>query len=442
MSSFRPYKTIGANWALLPDGWHQSIRIVVDESGLISEVGSLSDGPTDLSLNIVIPGMVNIHSHAFQRKLAGRTQRFSKPGDDFWSWRTSMYADVLELTPVGQFEVASSLFSEFLSNGYTTVCEFQYAHGAVDKENAEIPALMSEALIRAGVKCGIRTLILPVLYQQAGFGSRPATSEQRSFVLNTNVFLGLMDHLLESYSNEPLVSFGYAPHSLRAVEFDAFRDLMDHRKANAPMSPVHIHVSEQVREVNECMLSTGLRPIEWLFRHFKPDSKWCMIHSTHTTKEERDSIIAANVTVGLCPTTEGDLGDGAFPLADFLSKGGQFAIGTDSNVCVSPSEELKFVDYQARILARKRNAFQFGGQVGSGTQLYQKALEGGRSATSLPVGRIEVGSHGDIVELRADHPLSENKSADETLNTYIYSAGKDLIGKVLIGGKMVVNGQI
>ena len=163
---------------------------------------------------------------------------------------------------------------------------------------------------------------------------------------------------------------------------------------------------------------------------------------THTTKEERDSIIAANVTVGLCPTTEGDLGDGAFPLADFLSKGGQFAIGTDSNVCVSPSEELKFVDYQARILARKRNAFQFGGQVGSGTQLYQKALEGGRSATSLPVGRIEVGSHGDIVELRADHPLSENKSADETLNTYIYSAGKDLIGKVLIGGKMVVNGQI
>ncbi len=441
MTSSRPVTTIGANWALLPDGWHQNVRIGVDAGGYVSSLGSTADGPVDQSAHVVIPGMVNIHSHAFQRKLVGRTQRFTKPGDDFWSWRTKMYADVAELTPSGQFECAASLYAEMLQNGYTTVAEFQYAHGATSRRDLENPALMSEALIQASIATGMRTLLLPVLYQQAGFGNQPASKDQKPFVLDTDIFLGLVDHLTKATKAEPLISIGYAPHSLRAVAYDALKAVLDHRVSNAPASPVHIHVSEQVREVTECMLGTGMRPIEWLFSHFNVDSKWCLIHSTHATQAELEAIIQAKATVGLCPTTEGDLGDGAFPCAEFLKKGGQFAIGTDSNVCVSPSEELRFIDYQARILSRKRNAFQFDGQYSAATRLYQKALEGGRMATSLPVGRIEIGSCADFVELREDHHLCQNKSADEVLTTYVYSAGKDLVGKVFVSGILVMESR-
>jgi formimidoylglutamate deiminase len=430
--------SIGAKWALLPDGWHQSIRLEIDSVGTILRRGSLSEGPVSRMLEVIVPGMINVHSHAFQRKLVGRTQRFTKPQDDFWSWRTRMYSDVDGLTPSGQHQTALQLYGELLENGYTTVCEFHYAHGAVDRTNAEIPALMSEAVIQATKESGIRTVLLPVLYQQGGFGNRPPGKEQRPFVLDTAVFLGLMDHLFETWGDEPLLTLGYAPHSLRAVEFEALQALMDHRSANSPVSPVHIHVAEQVREVNESKLWLGQRPIEWLFDRFDPDEHWCMIHSTHATPGELKSIIDAGVTVGLCPTTEGDLGDGAFPFADFLSRGGRFGIGTDSNVCVSPAEELRFLDYQARILSRKRNAFQFDGQFGSGTRLYQMALEGGRRASALPVGRIEEGSKADLVELRTDHPLSIDRSPDEILNAYLYSAGKDLIGSVLVSGKDTV----
>ncbi|MDA1027975.1 MAG: formimidoylglutamate deiminase [Bacteroidetes bacterium] len=438
MTLSRPVTTIGTNWALLPDGWHQRVEIGIDETGSICSLGPWTDAQVTHTLNVAIPGMINIHSHAFQRKLVGRTQRFTKSDDDFWSWRSGMYKDVAELTPTGQFECANALYHELLENGYTTVAEFQYAHGAEDREDLETATYMSEALMRASRSSGIRMLLLPVLYQQAGFGDRPASLDQRPFVLDTSVYLELMDHLMDVSRSEPLVTVGYAPHSLRAVGYDALSDLLDHRESKAPGSPLHIHVSEQVREVTECMLGTGMRPIEWLFRNFNVDSNWCMIHSTHASKAELDSIIQSGVTVGLCPTTEGDLGDGAFPLADFVGKGGNFAIGTDSNVCVSPAEEIRFIDYQARILSRKRNAFKFDGSLSAATRLYQKALEGGRAATGVRVGRIEIGSQADFVELLEDHPLSQNRSADEILSAYVYSAGRDLIGKVLVSGKPVV----
>ena len=426
---------IRAEWALLPDGWHQHILIEVDSTGKILNVGSASGHKADISLSTVIPGMINVHSHAFQRKLVGRTQRFSHPRDDFWSWRTRMYVEVEGLTPHLQRENATHLYSEMVQNGYTTVCEFQYAHGAVNRSNAEIPALMAEALIEAGKEIGIRPVLLPVLYQQAGIGEQPPTKDQRSFVLDTAVYLGLMDHLFERYGDDETVGLGYAPHSLRAVGYEAIREVVEHRAANAPLSPLHIHVAEQVREVNECMLGTGKRPIEWLFTHFNPDSSWCFIHSTHATKSELAAIIQAKATIGLCPTTEGDLGDGAFPLAQYVASGGSIGIGTDSNVCVSPTEELRFLDYQARILARKRNAFNLDGQMGSGSRLYTWALEGGRKASGLPVGRLEPGSFADLVELNAGHPLAQQCSADELLNAYVYSGGKDMIKTVWVGGR-------
>ncbi|NQV73143.1 formimidoylglutamate deiminase [bacterium] len=428
---------IHAEWALLPDGWRQANLFEVDSSGCILSVGSSLNKASDAQLDVVIPGMINVHSHAFQRRLVGRTQRFSKPNDDFWSWRTQMYAEVDGLTPQDQRVGALELYREMVANGYTTVCEFQYAHGAVSRDNAEIPALMADSLIGASKEAGIRQLLLPVLYQQAGIGEQPPTKDQRSFVLDTRVYLGLMDHLFETYGSEASVSIGYAPHSLRAVGYDALSDLIDHRQDNSPDSPLHIHVSEQVREVNECILGTGKRPIEWLYQNFSPNSSWVFIHSTHASRDELNMIIKSGATVGLCPSTEGDLGDGAFPLAEFIQSKGTFGIGTDSNVIVSPVDELRFIDYQARIRARKRNAFAFDGLIGSGTRLYQKALEGGRKASGQPVGRLESGSFFDLVELTTDHPLTADRSPDEVLNAYVYSGGKDVIKSVWMGGKPV-----
>ena len=348
MSDSSGSRFIHAEWALLPDGWRQGILFEVDSAGSILSVSPSLNKASDAQLGVVIPGMINVHSHAFQRRLVGRTQRFSKPNDDFWSWRTRMYAEVDGLTPQDQRVGALELYREMVSNGYTTVCEFQYAHGAVNRDNAEIPALMADSLIGASKEAGIRQLLLPVLYQQAGIGEQPPTKEQRSFVLDTRVYLGLMDHLFETYGRENSVSIGYAPHSLRAVGYDALSDLLDHRYDNKPNSPLHIHVSEQVREVNECILGTGKRPIEWLYQNFSPNGSWVFIHSTHATRDELKMIIKSGATVGLCPSTEGDLGDGAFPLAEFIQSKGSFGIGTDSNVIVSPVDELRFNHYHAR----------------------------------------------------------------------------------------------
>ena len=438
--AFSESQIIRAEWALLPDGWHQSVQLKIDSRGKIEQIesaaqeGNHSDAP-HVQLDIVVPGMINTHSHAFQRAMVGKTQRFSKPGDDFWSWRKEMYKEANELTPSSQENISSGLFDEMIANGYTTVCEFQYAHGAINKDNAEIPALMSEALIQSARNANIRMLLLPVLYQQAGFANRPPELQQRPFILNTPVYLGLMEHLQELISEYDTISLGYAPHSLRAVGYDALTDILDHRQSADPESPVHIHISEQIREVNECSLSTGKTPIEWLLDTAEVDERWCLIHATHGTADELSEVRNRRAVVGLCPTTEADLGDGHFPFASHLENSGLFSIGSDSNVCVSPCEEVRLIDYQCRLSRRKRNALRFDTRMGAGTQLYLRALEGGRAASGKPVGRIEAGSFADLVSLNSDHVLARDRSPDEIMNAYIYSGGSSMIDAVLVGGK-------
>jgi len=424
-------RKISAEWVLLPDGWHQHVEIRFDESGLISELLP-SNGIN--SHHVLIPGMINVHSHAFQRGLVGKTQRFSRPEDDFWSWRTHMYSAVGKLSPDKQRTDSKNLFDEFIRNGYTTVCEFHYTHGAVERGNAEIPALTCEALLEAASDSGIRMLLLPVLYQQGGFGQRPASSDQRSFLLNTDVYLALIDHLRSESGISNLQRIGYAPHSLRAVTEDALRDLLDHRRDNAPDSPIHIHISEQIREINECVLATRKRPVEWLLDSCDVDQNWCLIHATHITSAELEGIVKSGATVGLCPTTEADLGDGVFPMVEFLDSAGNWAIGSDSNVCVNPCEEIRLIDYHQRLINRRRNVFHIDTALGSGTRLYLDACEGGRRACGMPVGRIESGSHADMIALRSDTDMTQGLSADEMLNAYIYAGGRDLIEEVFVAG--------
>ncbi|MCH7855670.1 MAG: amidohydrolase family protein, partial [Gemmatimonadetes bacterium] len=216
--------------------------------------------------------------------------------------------------------------------------------------------------------------------------------------------------------------------------YEALKDLLDHRRETAPDSPVHIHVAEQAREINECMLATGKRPVEWLLDSMDVDQSWCLIHATHISDSEMSGIVQSGATVGLCPTTEADLGDGHFPFEKYVGLSGSWAIGSDSNTSVSPVEEVRLLDYTSRLLQRRRNVFQFDGSLGSGTRLYQRACEGGRLASALPVGRIEPESHADFVALSTSHALTDGLSADEVLNSYIYAGGRDLIDQVFVAG--------
>jgi formimidoylglutamate deiminase len=425
-------QTFHALWALLPDGWHQNMAIEVDDAGLIASVGpSSSRANTD----ILVPGMINAHSHAFQRGLLGRTQRFQRAEDDFWSWRTGMYKQAGLLTPETQEDVAFRAFTEMVSRGYTTVCEFHYTHGASTMDHGEMPVLMSEAVLKAAQRAGIRIRLLPVCYQRAGFGQASLRPEQRPFGLNTDVYLGMIEHLATESGLSPLQSIGYAPHSLRAVELDTLRAIQDHRDRYLPEAPIHIHVAEQIREVNECVLSLRRRPVEYLMEAVRVDGSWCLIHATHMTPEERRKLVATQATVCLCPTTEGDLGDGLFPLSDFVQEGGRWAIGSDSNVCIDPAEELRMLDWQQRLSGRKRNPFRFDAAMSASTRLYHHALEGGRGASSLSVGRIEKGSFADFIELNSDTDLAQGCSPDEILSAWIYSSHPSLKKRVIVGGK-------
>jgi len=416
---------------LLPDGWHQKMTVSITRDGVIHDV-SPAAGPTDCQ--VIIPGMINAHSHAFQRGLLGKTQRFQRPEDDFWSWRSGMYRAAGAMTPEDQENIAYRAFQGMVSRGYTTVCEFHYTHGAVQMDHAEIPVLMSEAVLRAADRAGIRIRLLPVCYQRAGFGQSALQPQQRPFGLATQVYLRLIDHLVSESGLTSLQSVGYAPHSLRAVDLDTLRAISDHRNSCHPDAPIHIHVAEQVREVNECVLSTRKRPIEYLMASVRVDTSWCLIHATHTTGKELSDLAASGATVCLCPTTEGDLGDGFFPLSDFVRQGGHWAIGSDSNICLDPTEEIRMLDWQQRLHQRKRNPFRFDGSLAAGTRLYLQALEGGRRASALPVGRIATGDRADFVELRQDVPISRDLSPDEILSAWVYSGDASLKGRVWTDG--------
>lgn len=421
---------IHARCALLVDGWARNVRIEADEDGLISSVTTDTDpAPGDRRESTLIPAAVNLHSHAFQRMIVGRSERFESPDDDFWAWRSLMYRAVRELTPERLYECALDLYRDMLAAGTTTVCEFHYTHHL----HRGSPRESALAIVEAARDAGIRLTLLPVLYRYGGFGRRQPAEPQRAFVLRTEACLDLIDDLRSS-GQECTLRIGYAPHSLRAVDHDDIRALLDHRSATAPDAPFHIHVSEQVREVNEAMLALGTRPVAWLFDRFRPDAAWCLVHATHMDDRELAQLAASDAVVALCPTTEADLGDGIFPVGDFISAGGTIGIGSDSNITVSTAEELRLLDFQHRLLTRRRNALRLSradaeSSIRPATWLWLQALRAADRATGLPVGAIKTGRAADFVVLASE------ESPDDALATFVYSASTALIDRVYVGGK-------
>ncbi len=417
--------------ALTPGGWQQDVTVTVGAEGTIAAV-SRDDGGDRIS-GIALPAMPNVHSHAHQRFMLGLTERAGPKADSFWTWREAMYGFALRLSPEDLEAVAAQLYVEMLKAGFSVAGEFQYLHHQPDGTPYADPAEMSLRCLSAAEQAGIAITILPTLYAFGGFGGQPPVAGQRRFINDADRFLRIVDNL--SIQGGPLTRVGISPHSLRAVTPALLRKV---KSALSPEAPIHIHVAEQVKEVDDCLAAFGLRPVEMLMREFDLSDRWTAIHATHMTGAETEALARSGAIAGLCPTTEANLGDGIFPAVDWMKHGGAIAIGSDSHITVSPAEDLRMLEYSQRLRDRTRNALAAGPGQSTGRTLYEAALKGGARSMRQPVGAIAPGHRCDVTVLDADHPLLAGRTQDGALDTWIFSGGNALVKDVFVAGRYLV----
>jgi formimidoylglutamate deiminase len=421
--------------ALLPSGWAHDVVVDIAGDGVIRTVDIAFSAPWDAErvAGPLAPGMPNVHSHAFQRALAGLTERGGPSADNFWTWRTEMYRFLERIGPDEQEAIAAQLYIELLKAGYTSVGEFHYLHhdpaGRPYAERSE----MAGRIRAAAAATGIRLTLLPVFYAHSDFGAALPVPAQRRFVHDTSGFLGLVAEL----AREDGQVVGVAPHSLRAVTPEELAELVAFTHAKLPGAPIHIHAAEQRKEVDDCVAWCGARPVEWLLTHGRIDSGWCVVHATHMTAAETRALAATGAVVGLCPSTEADLGDGIFPAVEYLKAGGQMGIGGDSHVAVDPFLELRLVDAAQRLALEKRNVLAGDGES-SGLRLYQTALAGGARALAQPVGAIAPGRRADLLVLNGDEPALAEHAASTVLDAAIYGPGRRIVRDVMVAGRWVI----
>jgi formimidoylglutamate deiminase len=425
-----------ARHALLPQGWQRDVLLEWDSGGDLTQVAPGARAPLNVArAEYVLPGMVNLHSHAFQRALGGLTETGSEGPDSFWTWRDLMYRFAARITPEGIEAIAAQLFAECLRHGYTSVCEFHYLQRAADGASYVRPAETAERVAAAAQLAGMGVTLLPVLYSHAGFGAQPLTAGQARFRTDVDDVLGIVEALAPLRGGQ--LEVGAAPHSLRAAGIDAIRALA----AGLPTArPLHIHIAEQEAEVAQCIAHTGQRPVAYLFDQLAPDERWCLVHATHLDAAEVTALAASGAVAGLCPTTEANLGDGLFPLAPYIAAGGRFGIGSDSHVSQSPVEELRWLEYGQRLQHRQRNVAHVPAQRSVGDFLWQAALSGGAQATGRRVGALAAGRRADLLVLDAQHPNLDGVDHAEVLGRMVFCGNDNLVRDVLCGGRWVVQG--
>jgi formimidoylglutamate deiminase len=435
-----------AERALLPQGWAEDVLIETTAAGDIAKVTAGSKaGPVRRAAGPVISGMPNLHSHAFQRAMAGLTEQAGKSGtvgadDSFWTWRTLMYDFVAKLTPPAVEAIAAQLYVEMLKSGYTAVAEFHYLHHDSDGRPYGDLAEMSERILAAGKATGIGITHLPVLYGAGGFGGKPAGQGQRRFLNDAARFLRLIDDLRSRHGNDPQIRFGIAPHSLRAVTPEMLDEAVAGLAAMDAKAPIHIHIAEQTKEVDDCIAWSNRRPVEWLFDRQSVDPRWCLVHATQMTEAETDRLAASGAIAGLCPTTEANLGDGIFPAVAYFKGGGRFGIGSDSHISVSPIEELRWLEYGQRLITHRRNLLvpNSANDTHIGAALYRGALEGGAQACGRAIGRIAQGARADLLVLDANSPLLMGRSGNSMIDSMVFAGNSNPIRDVMVGGHWVV----
>jgi formimidoylglutamate deiminase len=425
-----------ASRALLPTGWAHNVRLDVDAHGQLAQVTTNADPDGCLRLHgDVVPGMPNLHSHAFQRAMAGLAEVAGDPQDSFWTWRDLMYRLVQRLTPEQVGVIARQLYIEMLKGGYTQVAEFHYLHhtpeGKAYSDRGEMTGRLSEAALEAG----IGMTLLPVLYSYAGFGAQPAQAGQRRFIQNAESYLEQQQVIARQLAGQPLQNQGLCFHSLRAVELGQMQQIL---AASDQTLPVHIHIAEQQKEVNDCLAWSGQRPVAWLYEHLPVDNRWCLVHATHLDREELEQLARSKAVAGLCPTTEANLGDGIFPGDSYLHHQGRWGIGSDSHVSLNVVEELRWFEYGQRLRDQRRNRLTTPEQPAVADVLYQQALRGGAQACGTAIGKLAVGYRADWLVLDGDDPYLASAPDASILNRWLFAGGKEQIRDVFVAGRQVI----
>lgn len=433
-------KAIFANQALTARGWQRDVLITLENGRIKAITTSSTHAAGTLHYPLILPGLCDVHSHAFQRAMAGLTERTGgKADDNFWSWREVMYDFLGRFTPEDVERIARDLYMELLAHGYTSVGEFHYLHNNIDGSHYTNPSEMADAIVRAAASSGIHLTLLPVMYETSNFGGKPANAGQKRFTHAPDAFLKLMEKLAKQYGKSDAVRLGIAPHSLRAVPPQSLAMILDALPSlGLAGCPVHIHAAEQIKEVEDCLAWSGKRPVEWLLANHDINERWCFIHATHMNVAETKALAKSGAVAGLCPTTEANLGDGIFPAETYIKSGGRFAVGSDSNVCVSPFEELKTMEYAQR-LSQRRRAILFEASPSVGRSLFEKAASGGAQALGVKSGVIAEGMRADLIAPDMSHSLLAGKTGDAVLDTLMFGLHPRMTD-VFVAGRHVIHG--
>ncbi len=435
--SFRLDQTKTRLWfaqACLEEGWARRVRLTIQDGRIAAIDTEVEPGPEDERHAVALPGMPNLHSHAFQRAIAGLTEWRGQTGDNFWSWRDRMYRFLERIGPDEMQAIATLAYMEMLEAGYTRVGEFHYVHNDLNGQAYAAPAEMAARLVAAAQSTGLGLTLLPVFYAHSDFGGAPPKPGQQRFVKSLDAFEAVLSacRTLTTYDD---AQTGIAPHSLRAVTPHELQRLLE----MSPSGPVHIHAAEQTGEVEACLAHYGARPVEWLLDKAGVGARWCLVHATHMTAEEISGLAGTAAVAGLCPLTEANLGDGIFPAPEYLHAGGAFGIGSDSLITISVAQELRMLEYSQRLSRRQRNVLAGWRIASTGGHLYRAVVTGGAQALGV-TGHLKVGHAADIVSLDAGHVNFHGRQGDDLLDAHIFANASDAVDCVWRFGRKCVTG--
>ncbi|MET0292717.1 MAG: formimidoylglutamate deiminase [Steroidobacteraceae bacterium] len=425
--------TLFADELLTSEGWRTAARVTVDSGRIVSIETGVTPAAGEERHAVLVPTLGNLHSHAFQRGMAGLAEIRGSTKDDFWSWRETMYRFASRMTPPQLEAVASQAYAEMLEAGFGRVGEFHYLHRDVDGRAYGDIGEMSASIAAAAGQTGIALTLLPVFYAHASFGGLPPRPNQGRFIHDVDGYARLLERCREIVASLPAGVVGVAPHSLRAVTPEELRSVV----ALAGAAPVHIHIAEQTHEVNDCIAWSGERPVRWLLDNADVDGRWCLVHATHVDEDEVAGMAASGATVGLCPVTEANLGDGIFPVVELCDAGGFYGIGSDSNVAISAVMELSLLEYSQRLSRRVRNVVGLE-NCSTGRALFQRALSGGGRALGAPGEGLCPGAPADFVSLDARHPALIRRTGDTLLDSWIFASVRSPVDCVWVNGSKVV----
>jgi formimidoylglutamate deiminase len=424
---------IVAPLAFLPGGWAPDVALEIAPDGTLLDVrpGAAGDDAERLD-GPVLPGMPNLHSHAFQRAMAGSAERRGADDDDFWTWREAMYALAEQLDPESLFALARDVYRAMLAAGYTAVAEFHYLHRDSAGAWYADKAAMSRALVAAAKEAGIAICLLPALYSHGDADGAPLRARQRRFATTVDDVLDIARALRADHAHDPDVVVGVCAHSLRAVTPAELRALIDGSPRDVP---IHLHVAEQLREVEAVRAALGARPVAWLLAEHDVNARWCLVHATHLDDAERNGLAHSGAVAGLCPTTEANLGDGLFSMGPYLAAGGALGIGSDSNVSIAPAEELRWLEYGQRLVTRRRVIAATARGASAGETLYARAARGGAQACGMRAGELVAGARADLIVLDDRSAPLAGAPPGELVDRYVFATDRPAVRHVMVRGR-------